>query len=178
MKQLLVVALALIPSLAHADGIEQNAPAENRSQVSLVVGLATPVGEVGAEYALAVQRHLEIAFGAGLGFSSSNLPQLAVMPRATTQLGPVKLALGLGMSEGPWNNVSAFADDNAKPVSALWTNAEASVQLDLGERAFVRLFGGAGMLTAHSQPEQMGDAGDYTNGTVLPYVGLGFGARI
>jgi len=191
----LVLAFALLVAVttsALADGTDATpAPTArkqtDRSHLGLTVGLATPTGELGAEYTLVVMPNLEIGFGVGLadmiplgGESLSPDPQAAIMPRFRYALGPTVLTAGVGLSGGRYTTyLSPFASTPGHAIdevtNALWANGEAGVEYHL-HGMFARAYLGAGKVIAHSEIKHY-DGGTNMNlvDDALPYVGLTVG---
>jgi len=177
MKQsLFALVMMLTPALAHADD----------SRVTATVGVATPLGEAGIEYAYVVSPHLEVAVGGGLGNlikpgdrESSPLPQVAIMPRLRQRLGPTTLTLGAGLSGGRYHEGPFAFNDNDFVTTALWGNIEAGVQVPFGDHWLAGAYVGGGYVLAHSAIRDlnlMEDAsGNFPMDRSLPYVGLSLG---
>jgi hypothetical protein len=164
----LVISVATA-SIAHAD--PQPTDRRDDSRVGATLGLFTPVGELGVEYTQSVLPNFEIGFGTGLGLVRVG-PQASVMPRLRMRRGPVTLSGGAGLSVGRFNNVSAFADENAPRVLSLFANGEVGLQISSTRGPFVRGFLGAGKIVAH---EQVTDAYRDELKDVIPYGGITFG---
>ena len=166
---LVVFISAATASLASADP----EPTDRRddSRIGATVGLFTPTGELGLEYTQSVHPNLEVGFGAGLGLVRVG-PQASVMPRLRMRRGPITLSGGAGLSVGRFNNVSAFADENAPRVLSLFANGEVGLQISAKSGLFVRGFLGAGKIVAH---EQVTDAYRAELKDTIPYGGITFG---
>lgn len=179
MKRLaMTVALALVPVVAAADSQAVTKTADDgyaaNSRITGTLGLFSPIGSLGIEYAHAVHPNAELALGFGYGFSG---PQAAIMPRLRTGSGPVSVSLGVGVSGGPlvlpefclWSD---YCGEDTK-TTALWANAELGVQVASRSGTTFRLFAGTGRVVAHGEcgGDQCGDVA----GLMLPYGGVSFG---
>ncbi len=156
-------------SIAYAD--PQATDRRDDSRVGATLGLFTPTGELGVEYTQSLHPNFEIGFGAGVGLVRVG-PQASVMPRLRMRRGPVTLSGGAGLSVGRFNNVSAFADENAPRVLSLFANGEVGLQISSTRGPFVRGFLGAGKIVAH---EQVTDAYRAELKDMIPYGGVTFG---
>jgi hypothetical protein len=148
-------------------------PVDHRddSRIGATLGLFTPTGELGLEYTQALHPNLELGLGAGVGLVRVG-GQASVMPRLRVRRGAFTLSGGAGLSLGRFNNVSAFADENAPRVLSLFANGEVGLQITSKSGPFVRGFLGAGKIVAHEQvaAEYQAELKD-----VIPYGGVTFG---
>src|ERR1041385_5730671 len=86
--------VCLVSSLAHADPMQIDR--RDHSRVGATVGLFTPTGDLGVEYTQVLHPNVEIGVGAGVGLVRVG-PQVSVMPRLRTNLGPFSLTGGAGL---------------------------------------------------------------------------------
>ena len=164
-----VVSLLLTASIALAD--PQPTDRRDDSRIGATLGLFTPTGELGLEYTQVFHPNFELGLGAGVGLVRVG-PQASVMPRLRLRNGPFTLTGGAGLSVGRFNNVSAFADENAPRVLSLFANGEVGLQITSTRGPFVRGFLGSGKIVAH---EQVADAYRAELQDVIPYGGVTFG---
>ena len=164
-----VVSVLFTASIALAD--PQPTDRRDNSRIGATVGLFTPTGELGLEYTEVLHPNFELGLGAGVGLVRVG-PQASVMPRLRLRRGPFTLTGGAGLSVGRFNNVSAFADENAPHVLSLFANGEVGLEIASMRGPFVRGFLGAGKIVAH---EQVTDAYQAELKDVLPYGGVTFG---
>ncbi len=163
-------------SAARAEPLQLSPPdRRDHSRIGATLGLFTPAGDAGIEYAQAVHTHAEISVGAGYGLFVRVGPQFSLMPRFRIRSGAVTLSAGAGLSAGRYNNISAFARENAPEIMTLWGNAEAAIQITSKHGPFARAFLGAGAQLAHgaydaSDPEVKMETDD-----VIPYGGVSVG---
>jgi hypothetical protein len=173
MKRLVIAALVLAPGIAFADPAAHDDYGA-KSRVSATLGLATPTGSLGVEYAHALHPNLELALGAGMGFSG---PQLSVMPRLRAGSGPVSFSLGAGVSGGPFEVFEICfdcEDEMETKANTLWANVEAGLQITTHGGTAVRMFGGLGHVVAYdscSGPH----CSELEDNYKLPYAGISIG---
>jgi hypothetical protein len=147
----------------------------DRSRVGVNVGLFTPGGELSVEYAQALHPNLELAISGGVGAFVRVGPQISIMPRARVRRGPLTLSAGAGVSGGQFNNVSAFADENAPKITSLFGNGEVGVQLTSQRGPYVRAFLGASTILAHASYVPHNEMEKSEVNGVLPYGGVSAG---
>ncbi len=155
------VLLVSLGSGARASPSEGGAtdPRVDHSRLVAIVGLATPVGELGIEGAYVVEPRLEVAAGLGaaslLSGNDSGSPhlQLAVMPRYRLRLGRARVTLGVGVSGGEYVVASSpFSGDRfVAKTRALWLNGEVGVQYVVGGGVFTGIQLGYGAVIAHGE---------------------------
>ena len=153
----------------------------DHSRITATAGILTPTGELGLEYAYAVHKNAELSVGAGYGFVVRVGPQLSIMPRLRMRMGPVTGSIGVGLSGGKFNDISAFADDNAPKIPTLFLNGEAGLQVGLRQGPFARLFLGVARGLAHDTSDVRADQQAEVRmelDNVLPYVGLSVGTTL
>jgi hypothetical protein len=173
---------------------------DNTHQLTATVGVATPLGETGLEYAYVPSSHFEVAAGLGVAnllATGDNharpLPQLAVMPRFRASYGRVTFTLGAGLSGGQYHEGPFAWNDSDWLTNALWGNGEAGARIHMKEW-FAGLYAGVGVIIAHGAVHDLTVAGspetrDCSEVTIagmsctpsfgpLPYVGLTFGRRM
>jgi hypothetical protein len=175
---MLVTALAslAVAAVAHAEA-GSPAPLSDRrdhSHIGATLGLFTPTGELGVEYSQALHPNLELDVGAGVGLVRVG-PQFSVMPRARIRRGPVTLLAGAGLSVGKFNNISAFAEDNAPQIKSLFGNVEGGLQVAIRQGVFARFSLGAGKILAHEDYMPKNDMERNEVKDVIPYGGLTVG---
>ncbi|MEP6861076.1 MAG: hypothetical protein ABJE66_10670 [Deltaproteobacteria bacterium] len=169
-----VVVVSALLSVATATVAGADPLASDRrddSRIGATVGLFTPTGELGVEYTRVFHPNFELGLGAGVGLVRVG-PQASVMPRLRVRRGPFTLSGGAGLSVGRFNNISAFADENAPRVLSLFANGEVGFAISSTRGPFVRGFLGAGKIVAH---EQVTDAYRSELKDVIPYGGITFG---
>ena len=178
-KAFLIVAILLgvTASTVRAEPGLDTSPPDRRdhSRVGVNVGLFTPGGELSIEYAQALHPNLELAISGGYGAFVRVGPQLSVMPRARLRRGPLTLSAGAGVSGGQFNNISAFADENAPKITSLFGNGELGVQLTSQRGPFVRAFLGASKILAHASYTPHNEMEKSEVNDVLPYGGVSAG---
>ena len=176
---LALAALALTASVADAE--------PRQRAVHGVLGMWTPVGELGAEGELMVTDHLGISAGVGAAMSGV---QVAAMPRLHAPLGPHSwLAFGLGMSAGRYQWEEMCIDGSCSRYTtdlALWGNAELAIEWQRPGGFSLRAFVGAGrqlnpdaarcvnIFSGSMCPEAL--ARDQNEMTVLPSAGVALGS--
>jgi len=163
MRMLVVLVVLSLSAAVHAD--------PEPSRIGATVGLFTPVGELGVEYTQVFHPNFEVGFGTGVGLVRVG-PQASVMPRLRMRRGPITLSAGAGLSVGRFNNISAFADENAPHVLSLFANGEVGLEISGKSGPFVRGFLGGGKIVAH---EHVADAYQAELKDGLPYGGITFG---
>lgn len=192
--------LALTTSVATADSdVQTNETRDrrDRSAVSVNVGLFTPTGGLGVEYAHAFHQNAELGVGAGLGYlvvaaldhSDGRVPayrvrpEVSIMPRLRTRVGMVRFAVGAGVSAGSFqDSPSPFSDDDWREYAALalWANGEASTQLIFRNGWFGAVRLGGSYLVTHTTVHSTGDAHmpEDPQGLAMPYLGLSAGRTL
>ena len=170
--------IVLSSAIASADS--HNAPPADpnpqpHNRISLLVGLATPTGELGFEYTF-VRRYFEVGLAAGVGILG---PQTSLMPRLRLDDRGAEFTLGAGISGGPYND-PVFLCLSEEPgrcdstkATVLWANAELGAAMRARNGMTLRLYGGAGKLVAHSGCTGPQCAG--IDGQTMPYLGVGIG---
>lgn len=195
---LCLAAIVATSSVARADAGTSLAASDRRdhSRVSAILGVATPIGGFGAEYALALPPDFELALGVGLatvsvlrdtagygdsvGVSRADV-QAAAMARYRLRRGPVTFTAGAGLSGGRYTECSGDLGgcEDADRATALWANMEGGIQVSSKAGPFVRLFLGGGYMVAHGTfVRTMGSSSTMAGGTDttwLPYLGAGVG---
>jgi hypothetical protein len=180
---LLTAATSLFTAaVVHAEPLTTSSPdRRDHSRVTATIGLFTPTGELGIEYAQAVHPNVEIAVGAGYGLVVREGVQLSIMPRLRARKGAVTASLGAGVSGGQYNNISPFADENAPRIPTLFGNAEAGLQVGHTRGPFARVFLGVGKGLIHDTSR----VPDYQRADVrmelddmIPYGGLSVGSTL
>jgi hypothetical protein len=143
--------------------------------MSLLVGLATPTGEVGLEYTL-IRRYFEVGAAAGVGLLG---PQASIMPRLRLDDRGAEFTLGAGVSGGPYND-PVFLCLSEEPgrcqgtkATVLWANAELGAAMRARNGMTLRLYGGVGKLVAHT--ECTGPQCPGIDGQTMPYLGVAIG---
>jgi len=169
MRTLVVLVVLSLSAAAYAD--PESADRRDGSRIGATVGLFTPVGELGVEYTQVFHPNFEVGFGAGVGLVRVG-PQASVMPRLRMRRGPITLSAGAGLSVGRFNNISAFADENAPHVLSLFANGEVGLEISAKSGPFVRGFLGGGKIVAH---EAVADAYQSELKSGFPYGGITFG---
>jgi len=180
---LTTAAISLFTSaLAYAEPDSLSPPdRRDHSRVGATIGLFTPNGELGVEYAQALHPNAEIAVAAGYGAVVRVGPQFSIMPRFHVRRGPVSLSLGAGLSAGKYNNISPFADENAPEIPTLFGNAEAGLQYGMKRGPFARVFLGVGKGLAHDLkgvPDHQMDEVRMEIDDAIPYAGLTVGSTL
>jgi hypothetical protein len=162
----------------------------DRSSLTAMVGINTPTGSVGFEYARAVHTNVEIAAGAGLGYVFLSAlgddyrvaPQVAIMPRLRARRGPVRLSAGAGISAGEdQQGFSPFASsEGVDRRLAVWLNTEGAVQVISRVGWFARFTVGGTYMIDHGRTESSDpNRSPMTHDEGwLPYLGLGFGRTL
>lgn len=171
MRTRLVVVSALLSVSTAALADPESTDRLDHSRIGATVGLFTPTGELGLEYTQVFHPNFEVGLGAGVGLVRVG-PQASVMPRLRIRRGAVTLSGGAGLSVGRFNNISAFADENAPRILSLFANGEVGLQISSLRGPFVRGFLGAGQVVAH---EKVADAYRAELKDVIPYGGVTFG---
>lgn len=145
------------------------------NRMSLLVGLATPTGELGFEYTF-IRRYFEIGAGAGVGVLG---PQASIMPRLRLNDRGAEFTLGAGLSGGPYND-PVFLCLSEEPgrcdstkATVLWANLELGVAVRARSGATLRVYGGAGELVGHAGCT--GPKCEGVDGQTMPYLGVGIG---
>ena len=151
---LAVVLCLAAPAVASAD-----AP----RNVVVILGLATPHGEIGIDAGITVHPIVTLSTGVGLSF---NGVQVAWMARLQTPTRPVRGYLGLGLSCGNYEAFDPVGVDDAR-AKVLWDNTELGIEVFAGS-LLVRVFGGLGVGVNPGKLPRGADG--------LPYVGLGVGS--
>jgi hypothetical protein len=153
------------------DGADRGA----HSRVCMTLGLFTPIGELGFEYAL-VLPYLEIGVGVGGGGYGA---QASIMPRLHLEGRDASVSVGAGISGGPYDEpvLLCLSDDadacKATKTTVLWGNVEAGIARKWDGGGSLRLYGGVGRLLDHAGCTGPHCAG--INGDTLPYFGLSIG---
>ena len=160
---------------ARAQGFaaEESVFARHAVTVTGILGLGTPVGEAGAEIALAPADWLELSGGIGRGFYGL---QLAAMPRVRLHgEGRWALTLGAGYSQGEYGKFDLCFDgpcDTWRGTIA-WANLEAGAEFQTEAGFTLRLFGGVGIpLNPYGLSCQDGGSGECATDTrprVVPF---------
>jgi hypothetical protein len=183
----LILALGASTAAAQTDG---ELDRRDGSSVTATVGVFAPTGNLGVEYAHALDENFEVSAGAGLGYlvpvalgsdEWQVAPQAAIMPRARVRFGALRLAAGAGLSVGLYEDDPDFgeASDGIDRMTALWANAEGSAQLISRSGWFGRATLGFGYIIAHSKLENtMGREAMVPDFLGAPYLGLGFGRTL
>jgi hypothetical protein len=196
--RLLVLVIALLGSPAPARADDTGGPAP-RGAVYAVAGLGTPVGFFGFEGVYRIVPSLELAAGAGLGFSTEgtadndqlHVLQWAVMPRYRLGTDRNALTVGLGLSGGNYSHsyLSLCGSQEDEPNCntpeswryTLWANLEIGGEYWATSRFAFRYFAGYGHVLAqgaqHCEPSPSTcwvDASNlpYAN---IPYFGVALG---
>jgi hypothetical protein len=142
--------------------------AERHFRLGVVVGLLTPIGELGFELQRDVAPHLSLSGGIGAGLSG---PQVALMPRVHAGEGGFRAYMGEGLSGGRFDpqELCWQSCEDEEPPFVVWANTEFGLEF-ASDTAFFRLFAGAGIVVS-------GDVGDSEDHPALPYGGIVLGAR-
>jgi hypothetical protein len=166
----------------HAEGDvapnEPQAPAA-RPRLGMSLGLLTPFGELGLEYAQPLGPMLEIGAGLGVGLAGV---QGFVMPRlhgSGARFFDVGLGVSLGRVQEPEICFSGPGDCGAPSSAvALWANLEVG-WTKTWDQAFVRIFGGAGRIVLRGQCSSgYSMCGPIETGLMLPSLGMTVGMRL
>jgi hypothetical protein len=171
---LAVVVVLAASASAHGDPAPRVRLPKN--QLGVTLGIGTPVGAAGVEYARTLSARAQVAVGVGQPLFSSleghAAPQLEVAARARWS----GWSLGGGLSGGRFDWIG-FEDGGEFEGYALWANGEIGAQTR-GRGLFVRGFVGLGVRVLDSGLDCIkGDAADCTGGVtpVVPYLGVTIG---
>jgi hypothetical protein len=155
------------PRSPRSPGPDPDEPEPGWTAVYLVLGLATPVGEIGLEAATHIDERVEVSAGVGIGSGGG---QWALMPRLRWGDDSFAVTAGLGASVGKFAQLQlceTLAECELPGSYALWGNAEVGLEHWSGRLALRGALGlGIGCYLANCVPDRQ---------LVLPYLGFGVG---
>ncbi len=156
------------PRSTRLPGWDPDEPDRSWSALYFVLGIATPVGEVGLEVVTHVGERAEVSAGVGIGSGGA---QWALMPRLRWGDDSFAVTAGLGASVGKYAQLQIECESPADCLSpasyALWGNAEVGLERWSGRLALRGALGlGIGCYLANCVFDRQ---------LVLPYLAFGVG---